>query len=242
MWSHEFCGADLWLESWLQTLMIQEKDVGVDALPDDAVECMANDGDETAIEMSNGRKKKRDTEESRDDDDTMRPIVRETDSPEGKSAISSAETLPPSSELVPSDALERIEQAKAKAILLMAALQGLRTKKDRQIPRKKQRSSSLPKDFVSTRLTTIIETAESMLSKDSIPDKEKDMSVDIRGDELVFSVSSCGDTCDSQLGPRWEDNNIAIHNSLLDTATREEIMTHEGKSSDEEATIDVMMT
>jgi hypothetical protein len=236
MWSQEFCGADLWLESWLQTLMIQEKDVGEDSSPDDAVECMANDGDETAIEVSNDRKKKRGTEESRDDDETVRPIVRETDSLEGKSAISSSETLP-SSELVPSDALERIEQAKAKAILLMAALQGVRTKKDRQISRKKQRSSSLPRDFVSTRLTTIIETAESMLSKDSIPDKEKDMSVDVRGDELVFSVSSCGDTCDSQLGPRWQDNNIAIHYSHLDTATREEIMTDEGTSSDEEATM-----
>jgi len=193
MWSEELCGAEFWPKGWFHRLSPSENDQGGEPSTLACAEVMV---DETELQIAKGKKKKREDEgESRDDDETARPTVIET--AKGNHASLGSSTTP-SLELVPSDALEKIEQAKAKATLMLAALQGLRkviqSNKGIQQSRKRQRSSTLPLDFVATKLTPIIESADSVSSQISNPDLEKEIYEDLSFDDKMtdrsLSVSS----------------------------------------------------
>ena len=192
MWSEELCGAEFWLKGWFHRLRPSENHQGGEpSTLQSGAEVMVDACNETELQIPKGKKKKREDEgESRDDDETARPMVMET--AKGSHSSTGSSTMP-SLDLVPSDALEKIEQAKAKASLMLAALQGLKkviqSKKGIQQLRKRQRSSTLPLDFVSTKLTPIIESADSVLSQISNPELEKEMYEDLGIDDKMVGHS-----------------------------------------------------
>ena len=193
------CGAQFWLKGWFHTQIPSANDQGGESsiLQLDSTEAMAEACNGMELQISRGKKNKREDEgESRDDDETARPVVIETAN--GKHSSPCFET---SLELIPSDALERIERAKAKATLMLSALQGLKkviqSKNGIKQSRKRHRSSTLPLDFVSTKLTPIIESADSVMSQISNPDQEEELYVVLSSDDKVvgnFLSVSCVET------------------------------------------------
>jgi hypothetical protein len=171
MWSEEFCGSSLWLEGWFQTTVLSSITA---AAPEEKINCQCEsdecESDDNALLMTTARKRRKLKEDTRDDNETPRvPEIEETPTEvHGSHCSMSCSTI------IPTDAMERIENAKAKAILLLDAFRGTskQTRKRSQRSRKKGRKMTMPIEFISTQLTPILETTESTLSFVSSQDHE----------------------------------------------------------------------
>ena len=80
MWSEELCGAEFWLKGWFHRLRPSENHQGGEpSTLQSGAEVMVDACNETELQIPKGKKKKREDEgESRDDDETARPVVIET--------------------------------------------------------------------------------------------------------------------------------------------------------------------